>query len=65
MGAIDREQTVKHLQEFLSRYTPCRPTDREQGFMDGLSYCIHYINKFAPEANQPAQITFNFMEGDQ
>ena len=62
MGAIDREETVKALQQFMDRSFTCKLTEREQGFKDGVNYCIHYISKFAPEPSIDKQIGFDFSE---
>ena len=62
MGAIDRDETVKHIKTFKERFIDCKMSERDQGFVDGLDYCIRYIEKFAPEASQMAQIAFNFEE---
>ena len=63
MTAIDKELTLKALTTFRDRQMGCKLTDYEQGLVDGLGYCIKYIEKFAPEASQMAQIAFTF--GDE
>lgn len=61
MSAIDKELTLKALTTFRDRQMGCKLTDYEQGFVDGLGYCIKYIEKFVPEAGM-AQIAFTFGE---
>ena len=63
--AIDREETVAHIEDFKSKFTSCRMSDREQGFVDGLDCCIIYIKKFAPDADIAKQIGFDFSQDCQ
>ena len=62
MGAIDGKAYKDQLEEMYKRYMPCgEPTPYEQGFMDGLKYCILAL-KFAPEPSVDTQIGFDFSE---
>ena len=60
---IDGDKYKEQLETFYGRYMPCgEPTPYEQGFMDGVKYCIRALN-FAPEADTPKQLMFEaFME---
>ena len=60
MTAIDKEQTIEAIKVFKERFIDCKMRDYDKGFVDGLDYCIRYIDKFAPEASQIAQIAFDF-----
>lgn len=41
MMKLDIEEYITALDNFLKRYTcpNCEPNDKEQGFIDGVSYC--------------------------
>ena len=64
MSVIDREETVKTFNTFIDRYVDCRMSERDWGFVDGVKYCIRYIDKFAPDASQMTQIAFTFGESE-
>lgn len=49
MKVIDVEEYIKAIDEFLDRYTNCKLSDREQGFIDGATYCKHLVRFIAKE----------------
>lgn len=60
MNAIDRDKTIKDLEQFRDRFIGCRMRDWDEGFVEGMNYCIRYIKKFAPEVEPGTQIAFTF-----
>lgn len=51
MKKIDTDGYLQALEAFLSRYVSpcCKPTEKEQGFIDGVSYCKHLVRFYANE----------------
>ena len=45
MSNINREQAIERFENFRDRLVcpKCKPTDHEQGMLDGISYCIHAL----------------------
>lgn len=50
MKKLDVEEYLQAIDTFIGRYTNCRSiSDREQGFIDGVSYCKHLVRFYAKE----------------
>ena len=49
MKKLDVEEYLQAIDTFIGRYTNCRLSDREQGFIDGVSYCKHLVRFYAKE----------------
>lgn len=49
MRNIKADEYIDALEVFKSRYVSCRPTEREQAFIDGIDFCINYVRFFAEE----------------
>lgn len=51
MKKLDIDEYMQALDTSLGRYTcpNCKPNDREQGFIDGVSYCKHLVRFYAKE----------------
>ena len=49
MGVIDRDETIKSLATVRERYIDCRMSEHDNGFVDGIDFCIRYI-KLVPDA---------------
>ena len=61
MGVIDRDETIKSLKTVRERYIDCRMSEHDNGFVDGIDFCIRYI-KLVPDAELGKQIGFDFSE---
>ena len=51
MKKLNAEEYINALDVFLGRYIcpNCKPTDKEQGFIDGVSYCKHVVRFYVKE----------------
>ena len=65
MSNINREQVIEQFENFRDRLVcpKCKPTDHEQGMLDGISYCIHAL-KLMDEADTMTQLTLEAWIGD-
>ena len=63
MKVIDADEYINALEEFLSRYVTCRPNDREQGFIDGVTYCKHVVRFYAKEKGYEQISLDDYMRG--
>lgn len=67
MKKINADDYVKALEDFLGRFTcpNCKPNDREQGFIDGVSYCKNLVRFFANEEGYEQVTLADYMEACQ
>lgn len=65
MKKLDIDEYIQALDTFLGRYIcpNCKPNDREQGFIDGVSYCKHLVRFYAKEQGYE-QISLDDYMGD-